>query len=620
MTVSDVLNNEVLVGTYIIKSSGSKVDIPPADFVFAEVEQNLYIPSMAIIRLRHLDLASHYATTFSIGKPVSVDFGQKSTETAEIFNGEVVAQEIDVSPTGTPTITIRAYDKRHRLMRGRKIKVFKNVKDSDNFSSIGGTSGASVNAEATDELYDWLIQNNETDLEFLTRRALRLGMEVIMDGTTLKMRKPPDPPETAPVSVEWGEDLLKLKVRINSSKQVNSVTVRGWDRKTKQAIVGTSSSATFKPAIGLNKDGAALSSDFGSSNVMYNVYSPVVSQAEANLVAAAIHNDINGRAIQIQGEAFGNKAIKAGAYLGIKNAGTDYNGSYYITTCTHRFDIEGYFTYFESNGKSTNSIIELTNQLNERASGGFMGPVIGLITNNNVPDDQKKKGQVKVKYPTLGDDIESDWIPLSQPMSGNATGIFFMPEVNDEVLVAFENGDISRPYIIGSIWNGTDTTPIAASVYVGGDGKVKQRVIKTTSGHIMTFNDSSDAPGISIVDKTANNKITIDSTNNKISIESDGDMLLKAKTKMTIEAADLDITITNKITQKGGQVDAQSTSTDYSIKGATDLKLEGTMNFQAKGGTAAKVEGAQLELKGSATGKLDGGGMMEIKGGLIKLN
>ncbi|MBN9386635.1 MAG: VgrG-related protein [Chloroflexi bacterium] len=619
MPVSDVLNNDILVGAYIIKSNGSKIDIPPADFVFAEVEQNLYIPSMAVIRLRHLELASSYPTTFSIGKAISIEMGQSSSDAAEVFNGEVVAQEIDVSPTGTPTITIRAYDKRHRLMRGRKIKVFKNVKDSDNFSTIGGAAGVSVNAEATTELYDWLIQNNETDLEFLTRRALRIGMEVIMDGTTLKMRKPPTA-STAAATVEWGMDLLALKIRVNSSKQVNSVTVRGWDRKTKQAIVGTSSSATFKPAIGLNKDGAALSSDFGSSNVMYNVYSPVVSQAEANLVAAAVHNDINGRAIQIQGKTFGNKAIKAGIYLEVKKAGTDYNGKYYLTNCTHRFDIEGYFTYFESTGKNTNSILELTNQLNERASGGFMGPVIALITNNNVPDDQKNKGQVKVKYPTLGDNIESDWIPLSQPMSGNATGIFFMPEVNDEVLVAFENGDISRPYIVGSIWNGTDAAPLAASVYVGGDGKVKQRVIKTTSGHIMTFNDSSDAPGISIVDKTAKNKITIDSTANKISIESDGDMLLKAKTKMTIEAADLDITVTNKITQKGGQVEAQSTSTDYSIKASTDLKLEGSVNFQAKGGVGAKVEGTNLELKGSAKGSLDGGAMMEVKGGLIKLN
>ena len=615
MTI-DVLNNDILIAAFTIKANGSAVSTDTLhDVVYIEVEQNLYVPSMAVIRLRHMDLASTYPTTFALGTAISINMGQSTNTSAEVFNGEVVAQEIDASPTGTPYITIRAYDKRHRLMRGRKIKVFKDVKDSDNFSSVAGAAGLTASATATSEVYPWILQNNETDLEFLNRRAARIGMEVMMDGTTLKMRKPTLTVDSA--SVEWGKDLLDCKVRLNTSNQVNSVTVRGWDVATKQAIVGTSSSSTFKPTYGLAKDGAALSSSFGSSNVMYNVYRPVTTQSEANLVAAAIHDDINGRAVQLQGRCFGNSAIKVGTRLEIKGVGTNYNGKYYITSCTHRFDIEGYFTYFESNGKNTNSIIELTNQLNERGSGGMVGPIIGLVSNVNSEDDGK--GQVKVKYPTLGDNIESDWVRLVSPMSGGTRGILFMPEVNDEVLVAFENGDISRPFVLGAVWNGTDKPPLTGSSNQAG-GKIKERTIHTVSGHKLTFNDSDDAPGITIVDKTTKNKIYIDSTNNKISIESDGDMLLKAKTKMTIEAADLDITVTNKITQKGGQVDFQSTSTDISIKASTDLKLEGGTNFAAKGAIGAKVEGVNLELKGSATGKLDGGGMTEIKGGLIKLN
>jgi phage protein D/phage baseplate assembly protein gpV len=615
---TDTINNDILVGSFTIKANGTAVDTTAHDFMFIEVEQNLYVPSMALIRLRNMDLESTYPTTFAIGTAITINMGQSTSTTAEVFNGEVVAQELDFSPTGIPTITIRAYDKRHRLMRGRKIKVFTQVKDSDNFSSVGGAAGVTVSATATTEVYDWIIQNNETDLEFLTRRALRIGMEVMMDGTTLKMRKPTL--DTNAAIVTWGEDLLELKIRLNSSNQVNSVTVRGWDPKTKQAIVGTSSSATFKPTYGLAKDGAALSTSFGSANVMYNVYRPVSTQAEAGLVAKAIHDDINGRAVTIQGSCFGNSALKVGTTVQIKGVGTNYNGKYYLTSCTHRFDMEGYITSFESNGKNTNSIIELTNQLNERGSGGIMGPVIGIISSNKVDAGKEHLGQVKVKYPTLGDSIVSDWVNLTVPMSGNATGIFFMPEVNDEVLVTFENGDISRPYIIGSVWNGTDKTPLATSVYVGGDGKIKQRVIKTTSGHIMTFDDSQDAPGITILDKTGKNKFYIDSTANKISIESDGDMLLKAKTKMTIEAADLDITVTNKITQKGGQVALQSTSTDINIKSTTDLKLEGGTSFDAKGTTGAKVAGLTLELKGDTTAKLEGAAMTEIKGGLIKLN
>lgn len=615
---TDVINNEILVGTYKIKANGTAVTINPRDFVFVEVEQNLYVPSMAIIRLRHMELASIFPTTFALGTPISVEMGQSSTDAGEVFSGEVIAQEVDASPTGIPTITIRAYDKRHRLMRGRKIKTYVDVSESDLVSqtcSAAGLSGSATGAPT--EVYKWVIQNNETDMEFLSRRARRLGMELVITGSAVKMQKPTLTVDSGDLT--YGEDLLDFKVRLNTTNQVNSVTVRGWDPATKAAIVGTSSSADFKPAIGITKDGAALASDFGSGKVMYTVYRSVTTQADAALAAKAIHNDLNGRAIQIQGRCFGSTHVKVGARVEIKNVGTDYNGKYYVTASTHRFDINGYLTHFESNGKSTNNILDLTNQDGERG-GGMMSPIIGVVSNIAVADDAKKRGQLKVKYTTLGDSIESDWMPLVQPMAGASRGFFFMPEVNDEVLVAFENGDINRPFALGAVWNGTDATPLAKAAYAGDDGKIKQRIIQTTSGHKVTFDDSSDAPGITIVDKTGKNKIFIDSTNNKITIESDAEMLLKAKTKMTIEAADLDITVTNKITQKGGQIDMQSSSTDIQIKSTTDLKLTGGTAFEAKGTSGAKVAGLTLELKGDTTAKLEGGVMTEIKGGLIKLN
>lgn len=614
---SDVLNNESLVGSYLIKVEG-KVTMLPGEFIFVEVEQNLYIPSMAIIRLRHAEMKSSHPATFALGKKISISMGQNSSDMGEIFNGEVTSQEIDSSPTGIPTITIRAYDKRHRLQRGRKIKVFKDVSEGDLVSQICSSASLTGSANgAPTEIYPWVIQNNETDMEFLNRRAQRLGMEITIDDAAVTMRKPSLTTDSGIVT--WAQDLLEFKVRLNTTNQVNSVTVRGWDPKTKAAVVGQSSSADFKPAIGLGKDGAALASSFGSSVAVYNVYRPVTTQADAQLVAKSIHNELNGRAIQIQGRCFGSKAVKAGTRLTVNDVGTDYSGKYYITACTHRFDIDGYFTYFESNGKGTNSILELTNQDGERGGGGMVAPVIGLVSNNKV--ESGKQGQVKVKYPVLGENIESDWMPIVQPFAGNSYGFFFLPEVNDEVLVAFENGDITRPYMVGAVWNGKDATPLTTAQSVADDGKVKQRVIKTPSGHILTFDDSQDKPGITILDKTGKNKIYIDSKNNKITIESDAEMLFKAKTKMTIEAADLDIKITNKMSQTAGEIIMEAQKGDVAIKSSTgNVKITATQNFEAKGTAGAKVGGATLELKGDATAKLEGGAMTEVKGGIIKLN
>lgn len=620
---TDVINNEILIGTFTIKANGTKVAIEPRDFISVEVEQNLYVPSMAVIKLRHLDLASAYATTFDLATPISVEMGQGSSDSAEVFKGEVVAQEIDVAPTGQPVITIRAYDKRHRLMRGRTIKVFTDVSESDLVSQVcndaGGLTGSATGAPT--EVYKWVIQNNETGLEFLTRRAQRLGMELVINDGAVKLQKPTL--TTDSVSLTWGQDLLDFKVRLSTANQVGTVTVRGWDPTTKAAVVGTSSTADFKPAIGITKDGAGLASTFGTKT-LYSVYRPVTTQADAQLVAKAIHNDLNGRAIQMQGRCFGNKSIKVGARVEIKGVGTNYTGKYYVTSATHRFDIKGYWTSFESTGKSTNTIFDLTNQATERgASGaGGMAPIIGIVTDLKVPDDAKNRGIIKVKYPTLGDAIVSDWMPFVQPMAGPSQGFFFLPEVNDEVLVAFEQGDISRPYIIGAVWNGTDATPLAKSAYLDDtSGKIKQRILKTTSGHEVIFDDSTDARGITIKDKDTKNQIFIDSQNNKITIQSEAEMLLKAKTKMTIEAADLDIKITNKITESAGEIATEAKTGDIAAKSTVgNIKFTATTNFEAKGTAGAKMEGATLDLKGQGSAKLDGGAMTEIKGGLIKLN
>ena len=120
------------------------------------------------------------------------------------------------------------------------------------------------------------------------------------------------------------------------------------------------------------------------------------------------------------------------------------------------------------------------------------------------------QGQVKVKFPWLASD-ESAWARLAAPMAGAGRGFYFLPEMNDEVLVAFEQGDINRPYVIGCLWNGRDAPPEPASNVVGAHGKVNQRILKSRLGHTITIDDSPAAPSITIVDKTGKNFVKLES-------------------------------------------------------------------------------------------------------------
>lgn len=141
------------------------------------------------------------------------------------------------------------------------------------------------------------------------------------------------------------------------------------------------------------------------------------------------------------------------------------------------------------------------------------GVVIGLVT-------QVKPGQVKVTYPWLDAQHETDWVRIAAPMSGNGRGCFIMPELHDEVLLAFDQGNPRLPYVIGFLWNGADTPP-------GSD--VRDRRLTSRNGHTIRFLDSTPSGGslgALIIEDAHGNKIVM--SNGKISIRAMGVLDLDA--------------------------------------------------------------------------------------------
>lgn len=196
------------------------------------------------------------------------------------------------------------------------------------------------------------------------------------------------------------------------------------------------------------------------------------------------------------------------------------------------------------------------------------GVVVGIVTDNK---DDEGMGRVKVKFPWRDDNQDdSYWARISNFMAGPNRGAYFLPEVNDEVLVAFDHGDIHHPYVLGALWNGNDTPPETNS-----DGKNNIRKIKSRSGHEIIFNDDAegskekveihtkaghkivldDASGsekIEIVDKSGSNMVKIDSVANEISV--------KSGTKLSIESQMIEI-------KSGGMMNIEATG-NLVIKGA----------------------------------------------------
>jgi uncharacterized protein involved in type VI secretion and phage assembly len=198
-----------------------------------------------------------------------------------------------------------------------------------------------------------------------------------------------------------------------------------------------------------------------------------------------------------------------------------------------------------------------------RPSGAdrFFGLAVGIVTNNKDPDGQ---GRIKVRFPWLSDAEESHWARLAVPMAGPGRGVYFLPEVDDEVLVAFEHGDVRFPCVIGALWNGSDAPPADNS-----DGKNNLRVIKSRSGHVIKLNDEDGKETIEIVDKSQKNSIVIDTAKNTLTITTDKDIVLSAtQGKITLDAKELELKSSSGTKLKSGTFEAEASGA-LKIKGSS---------------------------------------------------
>jgi uncharacterized protein involved in type VI secretion and phage assembly len=195
------------------------------------------------------------------------------------------------------------------------------------------------------------------------------------------------------------------------------------------------------------------------------------------------------------------------------------------------------------------------------------GVAVGIVTNNQDPD---KLGRVKLRFPWLSDSDESNWARLVSPMAGPDRGMYFLPEVDDEVLVMFEHGRIDRPFVLGALWNGQDKPPAQNE---GGHNNL--RLIKSRSGHTITFDDTKDEEKITIVDRTGKNTLVIDSKENVITLTSAGDLMMKAEGNISLESS-------------GGDVSIQCEALSIDARKAVSIKAGQNATVEAQSGLALK--------------------------------
>ena len=385
---------------------------------------------------------------FQIGSKLEIRLGaREDLTTTTLFEGEIVTLEPNFGSGGVE-LTVRGFDRAHVLLRARNSRTFQNQTSSDIVTKLVQDAGFTADCDPSGDPHEFMQQDNETDWDFIWRLADRVGFEFVMEGRTAHFRKPS--PDGA-IDLEWPTVLHSFTPRVTAVQQVQQVTLLAQDPMTNQAINVSASSPNQIAQIGLDR--ATVASAFGGATA-HIASEPVKSQSEGQAVAQALLDLLANAYVAAEGVTDGDPRIRAGAKVTVSGVGEKFSGTYRVASATHV--LRGGSTYETRFANSpTHTLLGAVGGGRGNGVATFGSQlVIGLVTNNS---DPQNLGRVRVSYPALGSDVEGAWARVATPSAGNERGLLMLPVVGEEVLIGFEHGDTTRPYVLGSLFNGQAT-------------------------------------------------------------------------------------------------------------------------------------------------------------------
>jgi phage protein D/phage baseplate assembly protein gpV len=529
-----------------------------------------------------------------------------------LMSGEITALEAEFDTAGTFTV-LRGYDPAHRLFRGRRTESYTQMTASDIARKVAQRAGLQIgDISATSTVFEHVSQAGTNDWELLDALARDVGYEISVREGKFNFGPPTSasgaPPAqgaqpTNPLVLDLGTNLLRFRAVVTSAEQVKEVQVRGWDLTTKQALTSTAPAAT--PTAQLpDVTPAALAHTFGDPTYV-STDVPHRTQAEVDTAAKALAEEIAGAFAEFEGVSLGNPEVRADAAVTVGNVGSPFDGKYTVTRSRHRFDpLTGYTTAFSVTGAHDRSMLGLAGGITSLRSAP-PGVVVGQVSDVNDPEHS---GRVTLKFPWLSDDYVSAWARTVQPGAGKDRGAEIMPEVGDEVLVCFEQGDIRRPYVLGGLYNGVDTPNSDGPTLVdSGSGAINRRSFVSRRGHRLDFLDQDGQhEGINLASQDGKVSLLLDATKTKVTVHADGTVLIEGSQGITIDSASANLDL------KGGQI---------SIKASNGVTVDGgsgAVNVQA--GSQLQLKGPMATLEGSTQAEVKGGSMASISAAMVKIN
>ena len=521
-----------------------------ARLVQVRVRDSLRLPDQAFVRLADPLLQQVDQTLLTVGLSLEVLYAAPgATSPTSVFDGKIQSIELELVGEGA-FIAATAYEPAFALHQNRRTRVFQQMTPGDIASSVIKSVGLTADVQtsaAAGEVYPFLLQNDETDWQLLWRLAGAIDYEVVGEGSSVHFR-PAGLTAGSPIPLRAPDQLISFRPRVSGAQQVDSVEVRGWDPAKAQAIVATKSPPNADSTPGLDRSTIASAAGTGTWTVGDRT---VLGQDEADALAGSLAARTANAWIEAEGTAAGDPRLSAGCQVQISGVGERFGGKYTITAATHvLIGGHGYQTHFTISGRSARTLLDLVDVTPPAPIWGT-SMVVGVVTQTEDPDGL---GRVRVQYPALGDDAEGWWARIASPAAGTSRGLLMMPVAGDEVVLAFEQGDPRRPYVLGAVWN----------------GQAKPGDLVKSDGSFALASDHD-------VGVTATGKATVTATED-LTLQGHN-VSAEAKSQFQVKGATITVQADGSVTIKGASITVQS---------------EGSLSVQA-GGTV-QISGAMVML------------------------
>ena len=454
-----------------LKIGGNLVE--DAILSFVEVTQELNHHWWCTIQCRQTEDKRFPAESF-LGKDVQIlAYDEENEVDAVIFDGFVLDVELTYELWGSYTAQLIAVTRSYRTDLTPRQMYFEESTLADVAGTLAGLSNVDITVNVSSKKALNYVQWGESDFRFLNRLA---------DDHAAWMRPTPSGLEinnafTAGPTLKWREEngLLKFKTRGTLSPPAFDGAHYDFHAMESSTYSGVTGSPSFYSSIGDMVSAVKSASQklppgyaFQRSRcATLNDYSALLAKESTRAL---------GRSVVAHGESR-DRRVKAGDTIVIDGT-LDAHGTYGVTKAVHRWTSNGYMNEFVCT--------PWQNYMSPEPPA--MRVWNGLVSARVVEHaDPKLMGRVRIQY-IWQENTVTYWARMMTPHSGSDRGQMFMPEIGDEVVVAFEDGDPERPIVIGCLWNGVDQAP--RDEFWGGDvepNNVKR--IVTKSGHRLQMID-----------------------------------------------------------------------------------------------------------------------------------